>query len=272
MCELLGMSSRRPTNLRLSLDEFASHGGPEGQERDGWGMVFYQGRDLHRYRAPAGAAESPLVRFIASHDHSSDIALAHIRHATIGARTLANTQPFVREQAGVMHSFAHNGHLPELHTKNYSEDTRHYPIGQTDSELAFCHLLQTLASISPDSALPPSPSARLEVFESFCKEMRTFGPANILYSDSEFLFAHADRRRQPDGRIATPGLYVLERHCATDEVQQVGAAELVDRHEDQRVLLFASVPLSDDSWRPMQQGQVLMARQGMAVAPQPQRL
>ncbi len=37
--------------------------------------------------------------------------ISHIRHATRGALSLANTQPFGREFGGRTHLFAHNGRL-----------------------------------------------------------------------------------------------------------------------------------------------------------------
>jgi glutamine amidotransferase len=35
------MSSRWPTTVRLSLDEFARHGGMTGPHKDGWGVAWY---------------------------------------------------------------------------------------------------------------------------------------------------------------------------------------------------------------------------------------
>ena len=134
MCELLAMSASQPARLTLSLRTLASHGAPDAASPDGWGVAFYQGDHvvLHREAAPAG--DSALVRELEAGGPSTPLALSHIRRATQGAVTLANTQPFVRELAGRTHVFAHNGNLPgvlertplPLSLIHISEPTRPY--------------------------------------------------------------------------------------------------------------------------------------------------
>jgi predicted glutamine amidotransferase len=103
MCELLAMSASQPARLTVSLRTLASHGAPDAASPDGWGVAFYQGDHvvLHREAAPAG--DSALVRELEAGGPSTPLALSHIRRATQGAVTLANTQPFVRELAGRTH-------------------------------------------------------------------------------------------------------------------------------------------------------------------------
>ena len=107
MCELLGMSSRRPVRLTFSLQTLASHSIPPDRQSDGWGAVFYQGNDVALSREPIAASTRPLVVFLGQQGPSSSLAISHIRHATRGEITLANTQPFIREWAGRVHAFAH---------------------------------------------------------------------------------------------------------------------------------------------------------------------
>src|SRR6195952_5903664 len=68
--------------------------------------------------------------------------IAHIRKATQGGVALENTHPFVRELWGRYWVFAHNGDLkgfaPKLHAA-------FRPVGDTDSEQAFCWILQELS-------------------------------------------------------------------------------------------------------------------------------
>ena len=68
-----------------------------GSLHDGWGVAFYQGADVALFREPAGAAESALVRFLEEDGPETSLAISHIRHATQGNVSLANTQPFTRE-------------------------------------------------------------------------------------------------------------------------------------------------------------------------------
>jgi predicted glutamine amidotransferase len=82
--------------------------------------------------------------------------IAHIRHATQGAVSLANTQPFVRELRGRVHVFAHNGAVGALpaSARGNCGGGRFQPIGETDSEVAFCQFLGRLAELpdEPDEA------------------------------------------------------------------------------------------------------------------------
>ena len=114
MCELLGISSRRPTRLTFSLAALAKHSMPGHSNRDGWGAGFYQGNEVALFREPEAASDSPLVRLLETHGPCTSLAVSHIRHATLGEVELANTQPFVRELAGRTHLFAHNGHQPGI--------------------------------------------------------------------------------------------------------------------------------------------------------------
>ena len=88
------------------------------------------------------------------------------------------------------------------------------PIGQTDSERAFCALLARMRTLWEEAELS-SLEARMSLLASFAVDLRTLGPANFLYADGDALFAHGHRRRQrAGGRAEPPGLWVLQRHCA----------------------------------------------------------
>ncbi len=137
--------------------------------------------------------------------------VSHIRRATQGGNSLANTQPFVRELGGRTHLFAHNGDLEEVVTRAADPAHRFHPVGQTDSESAFCLLLERLAPLW-HRRVPPL-GLRLEAIASFAAEMRPLGTFNFLYSDGEFVFGHGHRRRQADGTVG-PGLWFRHRHRA----------------------------------------------------------
>ena len=113
MCELFAMSSRSPTRVSLSLERLAARGAPGGSLADGWGVACYDGRDVRLMREPEPAGDSPWLKgaLLAGRPNSRTV-IAHIRHATQGGLSLANTQPFARELGGRMHVFAHNGMLP----------------------------------------------------------------------------------------------------------------------------------------------------------------
>lgn len=261
------MSSLAPATVRLSLEELARHGGSNGPHRDGWGLAYYVDGDVRLMKEPAPMGDSACVRFVQDHPFRTTIAISHIRRATQGATLLRNCQPFVRELGGAMHVFAHNGNLD---VKSSSERLRlgaHRPIGETDSEHAFCALLARLDELWRDGARP-SLDDRLAVVKSFAADLRPLGPANFLYADSDVVFAHGHARMHGAEGIRPPGLHVLCRSCAhePDEHDFGGVAiEEAPGHE-QRVVLFASVPLTAESgWRPLDVGEIVVARAGVVA-------
>jgi len=264
MCELLAISCRQPARLSFSLAALTAHTTPGHSARDGWGLAYYQGRDVALYREPAPASESPLVRRLESEGPPTVLALSHIRHATRGERTLANTQPFVRELGGRSHVFAHNGDLPGLMTDPKFALTQFQPLGETDSEHAFCALLARLAPLWQDQRTPTL-QARLDRVADFAADLRAFGPASFLYADSEILFAHGHRRLQADGRIAPPGLHWLQRRCAHDQ-EPLQADGVCVGCGYQQVLLLASVPLSDEPWQALAEGETVAVAGGQLLA------
>ena len=267
MCELFGLSSRIPTVATISLQRFAEHGGLTGRLVDGWGLALFDGRDLRLYREPVPARDDPWLRFIESRRVPSRILISHIRHATRGEVKLANTQPFSREISGRMHAFAHNGRLPGIEEMHSAEPLRFQPVGETDSEYAACLLFESVAPLWAGYVIP-SLGDRLAVVTRFAERMRELGLANFLYSDGITLFAHGHRRTQSDSRIAPPGLWQLQRSCPFDPDALASAGvHLESIVGQQEVTLLASVPLTNDTWLPLQEGDVRAFENGVEAAP-----
>lgn len=265
MCELFAMSSMAPTDIQFSLGIFAQHGAIGRSPIDGWGLAFYDECDVRLYKEPEPAGRSDWVSFIERHGQHSNLVLSHIRRATQGAISLRNTQPFVRELGGRAHVFAHNGDLPAIDRRMAGRWKRFHPIGQTDSEIAFCVLLEALSMLWVDRGVP-SVADRASIIRGVAAEFRELGPANFLYTDGDVLFAHGHRRIQPGGTVAPPGLYSLRRTCRVDDeastssgvrIGMVGAA--------QEVMLFASVPLTEEPWEGLSQGELTAVRSGRQI-------
>jgi predicted glutamine amidotransferase len=170
LCELFAVSSRAPTRLSLSMSRLASRGAPGGKLADGWGVACYDGFDARVLREPEAADSAWLTYVINSGRPHSRIVIAHIRHATQGSIALANTQPFTREPGGRVHVFAHNGMLADVERAIGPSCQRYRPVGATDSEIAFCGLMERMAPLWEASA--PSPEARLETLAPYVEDLR----------------------------------------------------------------------------------------------------
>ena len=108
--------------------------------------------------------------------------------------------------------------------------------------------------------------ARLLAVAEVALVLRAFGPASFIYADSDVLLVHADRRLQPlTGQVTAPALYRLV--CpAGSEAALVRDCKSADENAAQRLILLASVPLTEEPWTPMPEGEVIAVRQGEIVA------
>jgi len=248
--------------MTFSLEALSSHSDAPGVSRDGWGVAYYEGNDVALFREPGAASDSPLVRYLESQGPRTPLGISHIRHATQGVVDLANTQPFLREFNGAMHAFAHNGNLVGIERSGLQVADRYRPVGTTDSELAFCALLEHLRQTHERLRQRPSLEQRLDAIAAFAAELLTLGPANFLYADGDTLFAHGHRRLQPStGRIEPPGLHILSRHCTLAQTSVEGEGLSV-AGGFQDVVLVASFPLSTECWQPLAEGEVIAIAAG----------
>ena len=140
MCQLLGMNANTPTDVMFSFTGFATRA---EEHKDGFGIAFFEDKgvrlfvDSHeRARVAGGRDGAPLPD---QEPRTSSPTSARRPRAAVA---LENTHPFVRELWGRYWVFAHNGDLkgyaPRLHGA-------FRPVGATDSERAFCWLMQELA-------------------------------------------------------------------------------------------------------------------------------
>lgn len=235
------MSSATPAVAGDALLELGRHGGDTGPHRDGWGIAYMQDGDALVVREPNAAHDSACLGFLRTKNPPTTQMIAHVRRATQGARLLRNTQPFQRELGGRVHLFAHNGMLPGIESMGARWNL---PIGDTDSEHAFCVLLDRVRPLWERGT--PALEDRLDELAALAGELRALGPANFLYSDGDVLFAHAHRRRTDHGAIEPPGLHVLQRTAG--------------------MLLLASVALTNEPWVPIEEGELLAIRDGRVVA------
>ncbi|WP_136659102.1 class II glutamine amidotransferase [Nitratireductor sp. XY-223] len=265
MCELFGVSTSEPVRLFCNLDEFAKHGGASHANRSGWGVAYYQDNDVLLIREALPAAKSPWIGFLETHGLTSQCTICHVRFATRGAPSIVNTHPFRRELGGRMHVFAHNGGLRAIEDELPFESEQYRPVGQTDSEYAFCLLLQRLAPLwqTPQSGVPAL-ADRMAIVARTASDLRKLGAANFLYADGDVLFAHSDRRRfdvdGEFGELRAPGL------CLGDTRELVKGMDIKWPVTETAGILVASVPLTDTGWTPLDEGTVVALRDGDEVA------
>jgi glutamine amidotransferase len=123
-------------------------------------------------------------------------------------------------------------------------------VGQTDSERAFCDLLQTLRLQFPDAA--PERVALHQALEEFAARIRPHGSFNFLLSNGDCLFAHRSTDLHYIVRQAPFAVAHLKDQDLAVDFNQVTAP-------DDRVAVIATSPLTDnETWTPLPTDAVTM--------------
>ncbi len=162
---------------------------PGRKPPDGWGIGYYPGGEpsaavLKEPAPPEGSIRSELVR---AWEHlASSLFILHIRVATWGHISDANTQPFVRSWGGRDWLFAHGGSLRDRLT--LSPDGPFEPVGSTDTETVFCELMNRMALHKWKTLADVEPALLRQWFA----EINQFGSMTTLFTDGNDLCVYAD--------------------------------------------------------------------------------
>lgn len=251
MCQLLGMNANTPTDVMFSFAGLATRA---DEHKDGFGIAFFEGPGLRLFIDPDSAQASPVAQMIKRYPIRSQNVIAHIRKATVGHVALQNCHPFVRELWGRYWVFAHNGDLkaydPPLHG--------HFrPVGGTDSERAFCWLLQEMAKAH---AGVPSVQELSCTLRELMPQVAAHGTANLLLSNGQALWAHATTKLHWLVRQHPFGAATL-----ADEDLSVDFAALTSPRD--RVAVVATEPLTaGEAWTAMAPGELRVFVDGAPIA------
>ena len=251
MCQLLGMNCNTPTDIGFSFAGFRKRGGETDHHEDGFGIAFFEKNDngrtgLRLFHDDKPSYLSPVADLVNHYPIKAMNVIAHIRKATTGGIGLASTHPFVREVWGEPWVFAHNGQMSEsfirrterLHATGNAE---HYaPIGDTDSELAFCYLLNRLKATFKKR---PSDEALFAFLTAQCRYLSGNGLFNCLISNGNWQLAYA-------GSL----LFYLTRKAPFGEAH-LSDGEMAVNFNDvttstDRVTILVTIPLtSNEKWQ-----------------------
>lgn len=256
MCQLLGMNCNTPTDIVFSFTGFATRGGRTDEHKDGWGIAFFEGNGVRHFVDHQAAVESPIAELIKRYPIKSKNVIAHIRKATQGQVTLENCHPFVRECWGRYWVFAHNGDL-----KDFTPvlDGPYRPVGNTDSERAFCYLLQKMRGHFGE-ALPAL--ADLAAFlRQATAEIAGYGTFNMMLSNGEALFAHCSTKLHYIVRQ-----YPFATARLSDEEVSVDFSEVTTPQD--RVAVIVTEPLTNnETWSQFQPGELKVFVDGDVCTP-----
>jgi predicted glutamine amidotransferase len=241
MCQLLGLNANTPTDVMFSFTGFSTRA---EEHKDGFGIAFFEGAGVRLMVDAQSARTSPVAEMVRRFPVRSENILAHIRKATQGRVALENTHPFVRELWGRYWVFAHNGDLkgytPRLHGA-------FRPVGDTDSERAFCWLMQELAKAH---ASVPSIDELTATLGELVSPIAAHGTFNFMLSNGQALWAHCSTHLH----------HVVRQHPFTqaalqDEDLTVDFAEHTSASD--RVAVIVTEPLTrNETWTAFAPGEL----------------
>ena len=255
MCQLFALSCNAPSAVTFSFTGFSARGGATGEHADGFGLAFHDGPACRLFVDAGRASDSALAAFLRSHPIRARTVLAHIRKATQGAVQLSNSHPFVREWKGRHWSFCHNGDLQGFHPRLGGSFT---PVGSTDSERAFCWILQELRQRFRARSAPGWQQLAPALAE-LAERIGRHGSFNFLFSDGHALYVHAStrlfwlRRAHP-----FPTAQLVDHDLTLDLSLANGAGD--------RMALVATEPLTrNEAWVPFAAGELRVFVAGESV-------
>ena len=263
MCQLLGMNSRLPASLTLSFTGFSQRGGCTDHHADGWGIAFFEsdgdlpGKAARTFVDKESAATSPIAQMLRTYPIKSHNVVAHVRKATVGAVNLENCHPFVRELWGRYWVFAHNGDLKNFNPPLHGSFK---PVGTTDSEWAFCWMLQEM---NKSHAGVPTEEELTHTLRDLSSQISAHGTFNFLMSNGQALWAHASTKLH----------YVVRQHPFSevqlkDEDMSVDLSQL-NSPQDRQVIIVTEPLTHNESWVAMAPGELILFMDGQPLGAHP---
>jgi predicted glutamine amidotransferase len=250
MCELMGLSFDQPVSADFSLRAFACR---DAENPDGWGLAWYPDQSLALVKEALTWRRSGYSQFLENYQGlRAKIYLGHVRRQTTGGpATYADTHPFSREYLGREFCFAHNGTITDFAALHLG---RFRPIGTTDSERVFCHLLGAMEQRGERL----TDEAGWRWLWAALAEINQRGTLNCLLSDGQRLFAYRDQHGWKGLalrklRFHQPGQRVFE-----DSMTGVAVAG----NPENRGCLVATRPLSATGWHELALGSLVVLEGG----------
>ncbi|MFC1743348.1 class II glutamine amidotransferase [Candidatus Riflebacteria bacterium] len=255
MCELLGLSFNKPVRPQISFTGFRERG---RNNPHGWGLAFYQDKAAQIFKEPLKAGGSNLAEFVQDYrEISSKLFISHVRLSSVGGESYKNTHPFRRVLNGKEYIFAHNGTLRKFRTLKTG---RFLPLGGTDSEHVFCHLLHCIEQ----RKISDWKERDFTWLNSKLKEINKYGRFNCLFSNGEFMFCYHDVK-------GYNGLFFVHRKppysddaiCLKDKDWQIQLSR--EKSPEETGFVIATRPLTDEDWHSFIPGSLVIFKGGKRV-------
>ncbi len=254
----ISLDGKGSPSINLNLPNKAG-----GSHSHGWGFGWYP--DNHSSvmvtKDPAARGEQVLVDAITDWSNfRSATFFCKVRGASKGY-SHTETQPFSRSFAGRDWLFVHNGDLDKakLETLHGDQTRLLEPLGNTDSELAFCDLMTQMQESDARRISDVDP----KVLHAWFQRFDTLGSSDMYLSDGDSIVCfHGSQspKQLYHARIQPPDT----KNTYTSEAAEILLSDPRDTYRT--ALIVSSSPFTDGQgktqWMQMQPGQMLIIRRG----------
>lgn len=212
------------------LKEFYSH---SIEHPHGWGLACMEGSEVQIEKEPVQATKSAYLKQRLSVPVTVKNAFAHIRYATIGNVEYKNCHPYTRkDESGRSWTLIHNGTIFD-----YPRLNRYVTVqeGDTDSERILLYLLDLVNWREKHLKRQMNTEERFRLLDAVIVKLSRGNKLNLMIYDGELLYVHTNY---------SGSLYELDKE---------GQA------------MFATVPLSEEKWHPVEFTTLLAYQKGKRV-------
>jgi predicted glutamine amidotransferase len=272
MCRLYGFRATEPTKVECTLvlaqnallsQSIADRRGEA--HPDGWGISCHEDSELRVERRDTAAHADEHFSLAAERIYAETV-VAHVRKATVGGHSLANTHPFTYGPW----AFAHNGTLrgfAELEQSLLAEtapDLRARRTGDTDSEAAFLWLLTRLREVTGEEIPRPDEDTLAEVVGEAVRVLDGRSRALSPEPPSRLNFLVTDGRLLVASRLRNTLFWVWRDGVHDCEICGIPHIHHSERRA-YRAIVVASEPITHEHWQEVPDSSLL--RIGPAVEP-----
>lgn len=230
MCELFGICSKEDCIVNDYIKEFYSH---SNKHPHGWGLACMEGNETFIEKEPMQATKSNYLKERLTLPIQVKNAFAHIRYATIGNIEYSNCHPYTKKDDSERRwTLIHNGTIFEYPPLNKFV---HCQMGDTDSERILLYLIEQINEREKEEQHKLEAAERFHLMDSILVKMSKANKLNLLIYDGEYMYVHTN---------CAKSLYFLDTGSR---------------------IIFATVPLNQDDWKPVPFTTLMVYQNGEVV-------
>lgn len=227
MCELFGFSAKKPESITEYLRTFYSH---SPANPHGWGLALWQNAASEFLKEPIEALRSGFLAGRLAQGVTADVALGHIRRATVGNVYQKNCHPYISTDiSGRAWTLIHNGTIFDFPAMAPFYGS----LGSdTDSACLLAYFLDQMNRSIQKVGRALNPRERFSLMNRLIIQAAPGNKLNLILFDGELLYVHTNYRNTLYQKPVASGI------------------------------LFSTQPLDQEHWTPVPVNRLLAYKRG----------